>query len=171
MLRRLRNIFPPALTLKIYKTYIQPKLDYGITVWGCTTETNLNRVQRVQNHAARLITGNFDYIHTRGVDLVKSLKLFTIRERRDYFLNILTFKAIHGLVPNYLSNEITMKFDINGYDTRSSDGMDVYLPRVNKDSYRNSFLYAGGVGWNALPDHVKDSHTIESFKSSYKRMH
>ena len=48
-----------------------------------------------------------------------------------------------------------MKFDVNGYDTRRSDTMDVYLPRIHKDIYKNSHLYAAGVLWNALPEQVK----------------
>ena len=79
LLRRLRKIFPRELLIKIYKTFVQPKLDYGITIWGCTTEANVNKVQTILNFAARIITGNFDYINVRGIDLVKSLKLHTER--------------------------------------------------------------------------------------------
>ena len=86
LLRRLRPIFPKDLLLQVYKNYIQPRLDYGITLYACGTQKNMDLVQRVQNHAARLITGNFDYINFRGINLIKSLILYTIHERRDYFL-------------------------------------------------------------------------------------
>ena len=49
VLRRLKKIFPKQLLLKIYKSYVQSKLDYGLSIWGCTTEGNLDRVQRIQN--------------------------------------------------------------------------------------------------------------------------
>ena len=86
VLRRLRRIFPRGLLLKVYKSYIQSKLEYGLTIWGCTTDTNLGKIQRIQSLAVRIITGNFDYIHFRGVDIVRSLHLQTVKERRDYFL-------------------------------------------------------------------------------------
>ena len=108
MFRRLRKILPSALLLNIYKTYVQSKIDYGLSIWGCTTEVSLNREQRIQNLLARIICNNFDYIHSRGIDLVRSLKLQTIRKRRDYFLCVLLFKCIHGLAPHYLSNDVTM---------------------------------------------------------------
>ena len=38
------------------------------------------------NFCARIICNNYDYINTRSIDLVKSLKLQAIREHRDYFL-------------------------------------------------------------------------------------
>ena len=46
---------------QVYKSYIQPRLDYGITLYGSSTQKNIDLVQRVQNHAAKLIMGNFDY--------------------------------------------------------------------------------------------------------------
>ena len=94
--RRLRRIFPMNLLLEVYKSYNQPRLDYAITLHGSCTHKNIDLVQRVKNHAARLIMGNFDYINSRGIDLVKSLNLYTVCERRDYFLLTLIFKAIHG---------------------------------------------------------------------------
>ena len=72
MFRRLRKFLPSALLLNIYKTYVQSKIDYGLSIGGCTTEVNLNRVQRIQNLLARIICDNFDYIHSRGIDLVRS---------------------------------------------------------------------------------------------------
>ena len=43
VLRRLCRIFPRVLLLKVYKSYIQSKLEYGVTIWGCTTDTNLGK--------------------------------------------------------------------------------------------------------------------------------
>ena len=131
LLRRLRRIFPMNLHLQVYKSYIQPRLDYGITLYGCSTQKNIDLVQRGQNHAARLIMGNFDYINCRGIDLVKRLNLYTIRERRDYFLTTFMFKAIHGIAPHY--RIALIHFDIHGYDTREAGSMNVYLPAVHKE--------------------------------------
>ena len=143
LLRRLRRIFPMNLLLQVYKSYIQPRLDYSITLYGCSTQKNIDLVQTVQNHAARLIMGYFDYINCRGIDLVKRLDLYTIRERRDYFVTTLMFKAIHGIAPHYLSDRIDMHFDIHGYNTREAGSMNVYLPAVHKEIYRNSFFIFG----------------------------
>ena len=101
LLRRLRRIFPRDLLLQVYKSYVQPRLDYGITLCGCSTQKNIDLIQNVQNHAARLITGNFDYINCHGIELDKSLNLYTIRDRKEYFLTILMFKSIHGIAPTY----------------------------------------------------------------------
>ena len=72
-------------------------------------------VHRLQNHAARLMLGNFANISFHSTELVKSLGLHTIEERRDYFLAMLMFKSIHGIAPAYLCNQMIMKFAINGF--------------------------------------------------------
>ena len=106
-------------------------------------------MQRIQNLLARIICNNFDYIHSRGIDLV-------IRERRDHFLCVLMFKCIHGLAPHYLSNDVTMHVDIHGYDTRSAENMDLYIPRCTKGIYKISILYKSSSLWNKLPPCVKN---------------
>ena len=87
----------------------------------------IDLVQRVQNDATRLITGNFDYINCRGLDLVKLLNLYILLDRRYHCLTVLMFKAIHGIASTYLSDRIVINFDVNGLDTRGSD-MELYLP-------------------------------------------
>ena len=82
---------------------------------------------------------NYDYINIRGIDLVNSLKIQTIRQRRDYFLSVLIFKAIHGLAPHYLSSE----------------NMNLYVPKYTKEICKRSFAYKGSMLWNDLPDEVK----------------
>ena len=72
------------------------------------------------------------FINTRGIDLVNSLKIQTIRQRRDYFLSVLMFKAIHGLAPQYLCNDVTKIVDVHGYNTRSSENMNLYVPKYTK---------------------------------------
>ena len=78
------------------------------------------------------------------------------------------FKAIHGIALHYLSDCIDMHFDIHGYNTKEAGSMNVYLPAVHKEIYRNSFLYSGGKLWNELPNFVKNSTNIEAFKRNYR---
>ena len=69
------------------------------------------------------------------------------------------FKAVHGIAPTYLSNRIVINFDVYGYDTGGSD-MDLYVPTLPKEAYRNSCMYMGGKLWNDLPEFVQNSTNI-----------
>ena len=66
---------------------------------------------------------NVDYINFRGIEMVRTLGLQTISERRDYFLCILMFKWIHDLAPHDLCNDVTMYIVINGYDARNAENL------------------------------------------------
>ena len=157
------------LLLQTYKTFIQQKFDYGISLWGCTSKKNIRKVQRIQNRAARIILNKHDRISVRGIDLIKELGIMNIEERRDYFLCKFTYESIHGLAPDYLVNNIEMRVDRHGYNFRGHRNDDVYLPTIKKEIFRMSLRYFGGKLWNRLPDHVKDSCSQDNFKLKYKR--
>ena len=79
----------------IYSSIIQPKVNYAKTFWGYTCDNNLHKIQRLQNRAARIVTGNYDYVTTGGTELVKRLKWMCVTPRRDYFMSILMYKSTH----------------------------------------------------------------------------
>ena len=54
---------------------IQPVIDYGCSVWYNTTSKNLEKNQKIQNYAARIISGNFDYINVRSISLIRLIKM------------------------------------------------------------------------------------------------
>ena len=85
MFRRLRKILPSQLLLNIYKSYVQSKIDYELSIWGCTTEANLDRIQKIQNLLARTMCNNFDYINFRW------LKWFELWDYRVYVKGETTF--------------------------------------------------------------------------------
>ena len=53
-------------------TTIQSVIDYGITIWGSATKYLINKVQKFQNRAARLISNNFNY-DIQGSQMVAQL--------------------------------------------------------------------------------------------------
>ena len=78
-------------------------------------------IHRLQKRAARIVTGNFDFINTRGDDLIEVLKWQTLDERVNYFLSTLMFKSIHGIAPQWLCNHVLMACEQHNKDTRLSN--------------------------------------------------
>ena len=119
------------------------------------------KVQRLQNRVARIITGDVDYVHVRGIDIVKNLKWMDVIQRRDYFVALSVFKCIHGMSPSYLSDSITMYNEIAVRDTTASTSSNlVIVPHAPLALFENSFAYRGPVIWNALPDIILESAII-----------
>ena len=164
MLARLRKFLPLHSLTEIYKSIVQPKIDYAITLWGYSTDANINKIQRMQNRAIRAILNNFDYVNCRGIELVKTLNLFNVKQRRDYFMALFMFRSIHGLVPNYISNEITMSMDVIERVSRIFNRNDLYVPTIVKKCARNTFAYTGPKLWNSLSNELKECTNIDAFK-------
>ena len=168
VLRRIRS-FVKTETLKLlYEKTIQPVMDYACSVWCHTKKSNINKLQRVQNYAARIITGNFDYINTQSIDVLHSLRWATVQERCDYFTAVLMVKAIRGLTPMYMTDNIVMAAETHDRDTRLSNSNDVNIPPHNSDVLKRSFIYNGSVIWNKLPDEIRMATDVSDFKWGYK---
>ena len=133
--------------------------------WGMSVDGICYATVQVSNSSAQ------DYINFRGIEMVRTLRFQTIRERIDYFLCVSMFKCIHGFAPHYLCNDVTMYIDINGYDTRSAKNIDLYLPRCWREIYKRSFLYKGSSLWNQLPSRLKESISIIAFKRNYRLLY
>ena len=163
-LSRMKPVLPSQMLMYIFTSIIQPKIDYVRSIWGYTTAHNINKVQRLQNRAARILTGNFDCVNTRGIDLVKNLGLMNVTQRRDYFMIIL----IHGLVPDYICDEITMQRDITVRTTSSTVNNNVHVPHTILECCKHALAYRGPVLWNALPENIKKCETLNCFKQCDK---
>ena len=166
---RLRGVTTSNILNKIYVSAVQPTIDYAICSWGFTSNNNIKRIQRLQNYAARVVTGNFDYINHRGTDLIKSLCWMNVVQRRNYFTLVLMFKCLRGLAPNYLSNEFTMYKDIESvYNLRSSSSENVIVPYVDASVMKCSFSYNGAILWNSLPNDLQVLDDVSDFKRYVK---
>ena len=167
-LSRLKKVLDKNTLKKIYNGTIQPCIDYAISVWGNTTNHNLNKVQRLQNHCARIIENNFDYVNVRGLELVSDLGWMNIRERFLYFKILLIFKCIYGLAPTYLTNNVIFDFEISSRTTRKHD-MDLYTNVPDNEFHKNMLFYSGAKQWNMLPNYLKDCNDIVRFKYMLKK--
>ena len=130
-----RDVFNNLLNIDVYIG--ADRLDQSNCIDYLGVKLNLSRVQRLQNRAARIITGNFDYINVRGIDIVKRLKWMNVIERRDYLVALIVFKCIRGMAPTYISDCITICNDVAIRDTRNSTSTNlVTLPYASLDIFK-----------------------------------
>ena len=133
VLRRIRQFCRPSTLKLIYERTVQPSFDYACSVWCHTKQGNISKLQRAQNYAARIVTGNFDYVNFRSADLLYELNWASIKERCDYFTPIMMFKAINGLTPPYLTDSIVRANEAHDRNTRLANSYDVHVPSHNSD--------------------------------------
>ena len=77
-------------------------------------------------------------------------------------LLLITYKAIHGLAPQYICELVQMKQ--SGWELRSTNQYLLQIPKTRLKTYGD----AGPTKWNHLPGHIRLAPTIECFKSKLK---
>ena len=85
LLHRLRQYLSEESLSVLYLSLIQTHFDYCLTVWGRCANKYLSILQRLQNRAARAVTGNFDFNISPRI-LIANLKWMSIEIRYIYFL-------------------------------------------------------------------------------------
>ena len=164
ILHRLSIILPKNSLQPIYFSLVQSVIDYGITIWGHTTENNLQKIQRFQNRAVRICTGCYDYtISSRN--LIKQLSWFTVKQRCDYLTGILMYKCVNHIAPDYLCDLFCLNADIN---TRSTQVNNIHVPATSTAYFSQSLSVYGSVLWNSIPTDIRNVNNIDCFKRSFK---
>lgn len=161
VLKRSRPYLTTQSAIQVYNALILPHFDYCSQVWDGLGVTLTNRLQKLQNRAARAITrSNYDI---RSKDILKDLNWSTLNIRRKKQKAILMYKTMNGLTPRYLQEMFTKNENI--YNLRNNEQA-LKLPKPKTDYMRRSFVYTGAKLWNELPLNIKESTTIHSFKKA-----
>ena len=169
-LRRIAHLLPRYILIKIYNTMTVPILDYACTVWGSFSACNLNTIHRLENSAARAITINYDYVDVRGNTLFDEPMLIRFVDRCQYHVSMLMYKAVHGQVPDYLSNNLYFSHEVNESNLRSGKTITLYKPLIPRyEITKNALAYKGPSVWNALPNYMKCAANLQTFKTLYKK--
>jgi len=94
------NILSVSDAEKLVHTFMTSRLDFcNALLAGCPT-SSINKLQLVQNAAARVLTRSRKYDHITPI--LPSLHWLPIKFRINYKILLLTYKALNGLAPVYL---------------------------------------------------------------------
>ena len=158
-LKRSRPYVPQNTLQSIYNSLIQPHFDYCSIVWGHCNATLANKLQILQNRAARIFT--FSQYDSSSGPLLDQLGWKRLDTQRQIQEATMVYKALHCLTPNYLSALFSQKnVPYNLRDCESK--LSVPHPRTN--FLINSFRYSGAVLWNSLPLELRQSESLNSFR-------
>ena len=169
MMNRTSKYVNKKALVQIYKSFILPSFDYADTIWNGCSKFLEHKLQTLQNRAARIIEQDFDFINTRGLELIRKLNLQNTVQRREYRICTLMYKCVNSHVPYYLSDQIVMTRDIHDRCTRHANTKNIYIKQAKSDCLRRGFFIRGASLWNKLPDNMKESESLNTFKTRYMK--
>lgn len=158
---QLRQLRPVVRSLSadaartIVQAFVSSRLDYCNSVMYGVADGLMQRLQAVQNAAARLVTGTRRRDHITPV--LRQLHWLPVRQRVNFKLAVLVFKALHGLAPCYLANDCQLVTDAGRRHLRSSEAATCVLQRTNTRFGDRAFGASGPSVWNSLPTELRQS--------------
>jgi len=164
-INKIRPYIDKETTERLVHAFVMYYIDYCNSLVYGLPDTQLQKLQVIQNSAARLITRTKK--HESISHIVRALHWLPIRSRIAFKILLLTYQCFNELAPSYLT-ELLVKY--NPVRRLRSAQQDLYIvPNISTNFYgKRSFQHAASALWNDIPYHIKHSSSLNTFKSSLK---
>ena len=164
-LSKIRKCLTQKDTETLVHAFVTSKLDNCNSLLAELPQYLLDKVQRVQNAAARLVSCTRKY--DRITLVLKELHWLPVKQRIILKILLFTYKALNALAPQYISDLLVQYKPPRAL--RSSDGKLLQVPHFKLKTYGGrSFSYIAPYLWNQLPDAIRQAPSLAAFKSNLK---
>ena len=146
-LQSIRRSLTTEATHDLVQAFIHCRLDYCNSLLAGVTDTQLQRLQLVQNAAARLVSGIHRYDHISPV--LEALHWLPVRQRIVFKTAVIVWKCLHGEAPVYLADLCIPAAAASGRrNLRSASSGILCVPFASLSTGQRSFAYNGPSTWN-----------------------
>ena len=163
--RHIRSFIPKSAAIIFANAFIHSRIDYCNSLFYGLPKYSINRLQKIQNSVARIVTRTSRSSHITPV--LKSLHWLPVQYRINFKLCCITHCALSLKEPYYLNSLLINR--LNSHSLRSSSFNPLTLLFFNKKSNGfRSFAHAAPFLWNHLLNTVRSAPTYLSFRKSLK---
>ena len=150
---RIRNLLTFDATAQLIHALITSRLDFCNSILYNLPNKQIERLQRIQNQAARMLKRIPRRNHITPV--LRELHWLRIHDIIIFKILLLTHKAVNNTAPEYLGDLIRLNVKSTTIRTRASfDPCLLCVPPISKTCansfFDRSFVYAAPTLWNAL---------------------
>ena len=166
-LKRIRKYLTQDSCAKLIHSFVTSRLDYSNSLLSGLPDCQLQKLQRILNTAARIVSLKPKFEHITPV--LKDLHWLPVSQRIRFKVLLLMFKAYHGLAPSYLCEAVKPYCPV--YFTRSSEKKlaDVNTTPTPKLKYgERAFANYGSKQWNTIPVGIREITSLSKFKQAIK---
>ena len=163
-IRHIRPLLSTELAKTLTCSLILSRLDYCNSLLYGAPNTVIAKLQRAQNHAARIVTDSPRL--TKSTPLLKSLHWLPVEQRICFKLALMTFKVRSTSTPVYLSCLLNVRSCPRTLRSSAVPRLDYSTPRT--EFAKRAFRQAAPALWNTLPETVLCCNSVRCFKSRLK---
>ena len=149
----------------LVNSLVTSRLDHGNAMLYGLPANITNKLQRVQNTTARLISRTKKHQHITLIPV--SLHWIPVHYRCQYKLLMYVFKSLHGSAPIYLHQLVSVYQPT--CSLRSENCALIKPPRIRTKTYgERRFDKAASTLWNILPGQMRNEQSLSCFKKNVK---
>ena len=170
--RHVRWFLTHDVSMLVANALVGGRLDYCNSLFRSLSKFNLRKLQCIQKSATRIVSNTSRY--TSITPVLKKLHWLTVEQRTVFKTATLVYKFLHKGFPRYFAPYLSSYS--SSYSTRGSQSAGNFLvipkfyPSVHKSvkQFGNSFAFDAPTVWNALPDDIRASPSLASFRKQIK---
>ena len=165
-IRQIRRFIDEEATKQLVVSFVLSRIDYCNRLYKGINEEKINRLQSLQNQAARLVKMAPKTIHVSPI--LKELHWLPVKARIDHKILTLSFKSLHDATfPSYLKDMIEIYQP--GRSLRSKNKNILKKPKTKLKTFGDrSFYYSAPDLWNGLPERISNAPSVFSFRKNVK---
>ena len=161
---RIRKFIDQTTCHHAVRSLILSRLDYCNGLLSSIPKSYVNRLQRLQNWAARLV---FEVSKSDSPQpLLNSLHWLPVHKRITFKLLLYVYKSLNNQAPAYLSECLTVYTPSR--NLRSLYNLQLSYLTTRNFSGDRTFTVSASKLWNNLPVTIKQSSSVRSFKKALK---
>ena len=124
-INRVKHVFDKRTLKLVINALVFSRLFYCSSVWSNTAKKNVDKLQLVQNFAARIVANKRKYEHVTPI--LRSLNWLPVRDQLYFRDAVLAFKCMSGLAPVYLSDKLITRSTVSKgeLETRNSQMLNI----------------------------------------------
>lgn len=159
---KIRRYIDTPTAVRIYKSLIMSRLQYGLVFALNALQSDRKRLQTLQNRALRICTLSDHYVS--NLSLHTDCKVLPISLRTKLDLLVLMYKKVRRLDSDTGVDENTQ----SGMMTRlrSAPTLSTSVPTCQR--FRNSVTYIGPTSWEVLTPFLRQQDSLEDFRKLIK---
>jgi len=155
----------------LIRAFISSRVDYCCSLLVGSARSVTDKLQRVMNAAARVITNTGKFERGLSHSMHYELHWLDVPERIQFRVATTVYRCLHNMAPRYLSEMCkTIATSTCRQGLQSVTTSNLVIPRVRRVTYGScAFSVAGLVCWNGLPDYLKSPDlSFDCFKRQLK---
>jgi len=125
ILKRVSTTIPFDTRMNMYNALVMSYFNYCGTVWGNIGKGLSDKIPKLQNRAARILT--FSNYETRSSILLDELSWESLENKRLKLLAMIMYKILNNLSPSYLRRIFINASNVHAHNLRNSE-INCYVP-------------------------------------------